>query len=254
VELPTLVSADVPDGTKANDLRARGLRTVSATTLQHFFRPNAVFIPTKVGLEGRDFDRDDCTLLFVDGAYSHGEVYAKDAWQNGGEADFLQRCGDFFLPDGSDIPNGRAQLLPDACIVKISEREWWNDDVRRMTTRMFGVYVLDRRRHVHLCEICPSYELHFVETQYEETDEVAHDEDKRDELNQMILEGDGQTEPVVYFHRKDIEPMFRRGRRCRPGWLPTSEDGGGYRLRGLSAVTWDSVMDEVFELRCNSDL
>jgi len=225
-----------------------------ATAPNRLFRPNAVHIPMRDGLEGRDFDPDDCTLLFVDGGYSHGEVYTQDAWLNGGEPSYIHRRADFFMPDGSDIPVGRAQLLPDPCIVEVPEGEWWCDDVRKATKRLFGVYAFDRRHHVHLCELCASYELHFIETQYEEADEVAADEDARDELNQAVLEGDGQTEPVAHFHVKDIEPMFRRGRRCRPGWLPTSEHGGGYRLRGIGAVTWDGVMEAIFELRCNSEI
>jgi len=224
------------------------------TARNQLFIPNAVFIPVKDGKEGRDFDRDDCTLLLVDGEFSHGEVYTEEAWKNGGEPDYVQQCGDFFLPDGSEIPVGRVQLLPDICIVKLPERQHWSDDVQAMTTRIFGVYALNRRLHVHLCEFCPSYELWFLETQYEETDEVAADEDKRDKLNQIILENDGQTEPVIYMHVKDIEPMFGRNRRCRPGWLPQNDHGGGYRLRGLTSVTWEAVMEETAELRCNGNI
>ena len=221
---------------------------------RQLFHPNAVYIPSRDGKEGRDFDRDDCTLLFVDGDFSYGEVYTEKAWTNGGQPRYVQRHGDFFLPDDTDIRAGQVQLLPDACIVKLPEREWWCPEVQAMTNRLFGVYALDRRQHFHLCECCASYELWFIETQYEETDDVADDEDKRDELNQMILDGDRDTERVSYFHRKDIDPLFRRGRRCRPGWLPTSNDGGGYRLRGLASVTWDGVMDEIHEWRCNGSL
>ena len=214
------------------------------------FIPNAVYIPLKDGKEGQDFDRADCTLLLVDGEFRHGEVFTEEAWKNGGEPEYIQRRGDFFLPDGSEIPVGRVQLLPDACIVKIPERQHWSDDVQALTTRMFGVYALDRRQHFHLCEMCASYELWFIEDQYEETDEVAADESKRDELNQIILGAD--IEPVSYMHVSDIEPVFGRGRRCRPGWLPKSDEGGGYRLRGISAVTWEGVMEEIAELCCNS--
>ena len=224
------------------------------TATRRLFSPNAVFIPTKDGKEGRDFDRDDCTLLFVDGVFSHGEVYTEEAWNNDGEPAYLQQRGDFFLPDGSELPVGRVQLLPDACIVKIPEREYWSEDVQAMTTSMFGVYALDRRQHFHLCEFCASYELWFLETQYEETDEVATDEDKRGELNQMILDGDVQTESVTYWHRCDIEPMFGRKHRCRPGWLPRNDHGGGFRLRGMTAVTWDGVMEEIAELQCNGNI
>ena len=225
-----------------------------AVAQKRLFKPNAVYIPMNDGKEGRDFDREDCTLLFVDGTYSEAEVFTEEAWKNDGEPSYIQRCGDFFMPDGDEVSVGRVQLLPDACIVKLPERDYWSEDVQAMTKRIFGVYALDRRQHFHLCEMCASYELWFVETQYEDTDEVSEDEDKRDELNQLILEGDGQTEPVTYWHRKDIELLFERGRRCRPGWLPTSEHGGGYRLRGLRSVTWEAVMEEISEARCNSDI
>jgi hypothetical protein len=190
----------------------------------------------------------------VDGEYSYGEVYTQEAWKSGGNASYIQRRGDFFLPDGSEIPVGRVQLLPDTAIVKVPEREWWCPEVQAMTKRLFGVYALDRRQHFHLCEFCASYELYFIESQYEETDEVAADEDKREKLNELILEGDCHTEPVSYFHAKDIDPMFLRGRRCRPGWLPKGNHGGGYRLRGLRSVTWAGVWDEINEARCNSDI
>ena len=218
---------------------------------KQLFIPNAVFIPTKNGVEGKDFDRDDCTFLFVDGEFSHADVYTKEQWKDGSEPTYIQRRGDFFLPDGSEIEVGRVQLLPDVCIVKIPERHNWCDDVQSLTTRLFGVYALNRRLHFHLCEFPASYELWFLETQYEETPKVAADEAKRDELNQMVLDGDVQTDRVTYWHIADIDPLFRRNRRCRPGWLPRSGRGGGFRLRGLTAVTWDGVMEEIGEMRCN---
>ena len=52
------------------------------TTERKPFIPNAVFIPTKDGKEGRDFDRTDCTLLYVDGEFSYGEAYTEEAWRN----------------------------------------------------------------------------------------------------------------------------------------------------------------------------
>jgi hypothetical protein len=224
------------------------------TTERKLFIPNAVFIPTKDGKEGRDFDRTDCTLLHVDGEFSYGEVFTEEAWRNGGEASYVQRRGDFFLNDDTDIPIGRVQLLPDACVVKLPDRDYWCDDVQAMTKRIFAVYALDRRQHFHLCELCASYELHFIEHQYEPTDEVDQDEDKRNELYESILDGGRYEEQVIYEHRKDIDPLFVRGRRCRPGWLPPNDRGGGYRVRGLRSVTWDGIMEEIYESRCSSDL
>ena len=100
-------------------------------------------------------------MLLVDGEYRFGKVYTEEAWRNDGEPSYIQRQGDFFLPDGDEIPAGRVQLLPDTCIVKIPERHHWCEDVQKLTTRMFAVYALDRRQHYHLCELCASYELWF---------------------------------------------------------------------------------------------
>ena len=224
------------------------------TTQRRLFIPNAVFIPVKGWEGGQGFRPERLHPAHVDGEFAYGEVYTEEAWRNGGEPSYIQRRGDFFLPDDTEIPTGRVQLLPDACIVKIPDRDYWCDDVQAMTKRIFAVYALDRRQHFHLCELCASYELWFIEHQYEATDEVDHDEEKREELHELILDGGRYEEQVVYEHRKDIDPMFLRGRRCRPGWLPRRTDGGGYRVRGLRSVTWDGVMEELFESRCNSDL
>jgi hypothetical protein len=93
------------------------------TPRKRLFIPNAVFIPTKEGKEGTAFDRTDCTVLLVDGEYSYGEVFTKEAWKNGAGPSYIQRRGDFFLTDDSEIPTGRVQLLPDTCVVKIPDRE-----------------------------------------------------------------------------------------------------------------------------------
>ena len=125
-------------------------------TIRKPFVPNTVYIPMTDGKEGTDFDRTDCTPLFVDGEYSYGEVYTEEAWLNGGEPTYLQRRGDFFLPDDTEIPTGRVQLLPDVCIVKTPDREYWCEEVQKLTTRIFAVYALDRRQHHYLCESGPA--------------------------------------------------------------------------------------------------
>ena len=103
-------------------------------TERRLFIPNAVFIPTKEGKEGRDFDRTDCTLAtWSMGNSATAKSYTEEAWRNGSEASYVQRRGDFFLNDDTEIPTGRVQLLPDACVVKIPDRDYWCDDVQAMT-------------------------------------------------------------------------------------------------------------------------
>jgi hypothetical protein len=110
-----------------------------AVAQKRLFVPNAVYIPTKDGKEGRDFDRTDCTFLFVDGTFSHAEAFTEEAWKSDGEPSYIQRRGDFFLPDGDEVSGGRVQLLPDPCIVKLPERQHWSRDVLAMTKRIFGI-------------------------------------------------------------------------------------------------------------------
>ena len=224
------------------------------TTRKRLFIPNAVYIPVKDGKEGKDFDRSDCTLLMVDGEYAHGEAFTAEAWQNNGEPSYIQRKGDFFLPSDAEIPSGRVQLLPDACIVKLPDRDYWCDEAQSLTKSIFAVYALDRRQHFHLCELCASYELWFIEHQYEVTEEVEQDDDKREALSELLLEGVRCEEPVIYEHRYDIDRLFDRAHRCRPGCLPTKNRGGGYRLRGLCSVTWAAIIEEIGEACCNSSI
>ena len=64
------------------------------------FVPNAVFIPTTDGKEGTDFDRTDCTFLFVDGEFSYGDVFTEAASKSDGEPTYLQRRGYATLATG----------------------------------------------------------------------------------------------------------------------------------------------------------
>ena len=124
------------------------------------FVPNAVFIPTRDGKEGRDFDRTDCTLLFVDGEYSYGEVYTEEAWQNDGEPSYVQRRGDFFLPDDiRDSDWHGCNCCPTPASSRYRTGSIGAKKSRHSRTRIFAVYALDRRQHFHLCEMCASYEL-----------------------------------------------------------------------------------------------
>ena len=123
------------------------------TTPRFLFIPNAVYIPLKDGKEGRDFDRDGLhttsgrwRVPLRRGLHRRG---VEERWRTGLHP-ALRRL---LHAHGSEISVGRLQLLPDTCIVKFPEREHWSEDVQAITTRIFGVYALNRRQHFHLCEI-----------------------------------------------------------------------------------------------------
>jgi len=145
-------------------------------------------------------------------------------------------------------------LLPDTCIVKVPDRDYWCDDVQAMTKRNLRVYALDRRRHYHLCELCPSYELYFIEHQYEASDEVDQDEDKRNELYESSSMVGGTKNPsstntdaistrcLGVVAGADLAGCLGRPWRRIPCAWPT------FRKPGTE------IMEEIYESRCNSDL
>ena len=96
---------------------------------------------------------------------------------------------------------------PDWWLVKLDERKHWREDIQAKTTAIYGVYAFDRSEQTHCCEITPSYCLWFIAQ-----DEVAREdlsEDERSELNEAVLSGGAQTEPVSYYHVRDIERLMK---------------------------------------------
>lgn len=74
----------------------------------------------------------------------------------------------------------------------------------------------DENRHVHLCELSPSYECHFLyldyETPYDELDgEIANDLDY----------AESTTNPVTYFHVSGFSSRYDCG---NDGWSMADYD------------------------------
>lgn len=221
-----------------------------ATIKRAAFTPNCVWIPNDSvwrDSRGEHVDPQQAVLLTLDGDNNSGDVFTKSAWESGGPPSFQRRFGQFtFLGDDSFDPSeGRIDLLPDLFVVKIDERHHWLDPVvLSRTTRLFGVYVFDRRQHFHICSFTPCHELHFLGSQCECPDELS-DED-RDDLWNRIHEGDCQSEPVTYWDKADIDRFLKVG--CKAGFLPPlGAEHGGFRLDGIAAVTTQDAIDEVRE-------
>lgn len=131
------------------------------------FMPNCVFIPAEAiwkDTRGEHVDPDDAAPLMLVGDNNYGEVFSAEAWEKDGFPSFFRRFGRFVDADDNPIDpdHGRVELLPDLHVVKIEERDHWLDSVvMARTTRIFGVYVFDRRQHFHICSFSASHELHF---------------------------------------------------------------------------------------------
>jgi hypothetical protein len=90
-------------------------------------------------------------------------------------------------------------IKPDLRIFKDDETIHWREDIQARAGRIFGVYLFDANRHVHCCELTPSYELHYVGPTW--SGGTAQDDDRESErLFDDIMEGSRDSEPVTYRH------------------------------------------------------
>lgn len=212
------------------------------------FTPNCVFIPVDAmwrDSRGEHVDPDDATILMLAGDNNYGEIFTAEAWESEGPPSFLRRYDQFVDADDNPIhpEQGRVELLPDLHVVKIDETEYWLDPViLARTERIFGVYVFDRRQQFHLCSFSASHELYFFGSQWEEIEGLS-DED-HDDLWERITDGDGQSDPVTYWDKWDIDRMLTTT--CRDGHLPLGVSGG-FALTGIVSVTTQDAIEEARE-------
>ena len=220
-------------------------------TEKRTFVADAVFIPDSARWRdnnGDHVDHADCIKLMVDGDNNNADVFTEKEWSNDGDPYCRREWGEFTAVEG-----GKVELLPVLWVVKIDEREHWIDpDVLANCPRIYGVYVFDRKQHFHLCSFEACYELHFLGTQYDESDELQDDEYRRDEINSTILDGDAQCEHVTYWSKADIDRMLKT--EIEEGFLPPEGKHGGYRLNFIESVSCDDALEEARESHCGSEL
>ena len=224
---------------------------MSIATEKRPFMADAVFIPAAAlwtDSQGEHADPDQCVKLMVDGDNNSADVFTKETWSHDGEPFCRREWGDF-----TPVEGGRVELLPELWVVKIDEREHWLDpEVLAACPRLYGVYVFDRKRHVHICSFEPTYELHFLGSDYTLIDEVQGDDNRSSEIDESIRQCDCQCEQVTYWGVHDINRMLET--EIRAGFLPTEGRNGGYRLRGIVAVSYEDSIEEAREAHNSSSL
>lgn len=213
------------------------------------FEPTAVLITSDAEWEegGRiHVDPSLVTPLHLDSRDNSGWLYTRDEWEQDREPRIYRRYGEHEgLEEGE-----RVELLPDLWLVKIDETEHWIDPtILDRAKRIFGVYVFDRRQHVHCCSFEATYELHFLGSQYEHARDLTDAEDE--ELFDAIREGDLQCEDVSYFAVADIDRMTAE--ECKEGFLPEGTSGG-LKIDGLAAVVTDDAIEELREAYCQAEI
>lgn len=104
-------------------------------------------------------------------------------------------------------PDGK-QVIPAVHIILIEETNSWCEEIREKAGRLFGVYLFDKRRHIHACELTPSYELHFLKTISNYSGKFSNAEEEeieRDNLEMEIMDGNRETQDIQYYHVSDID-------------------------------------------------
>lgn len=136
----------------------------------------------------------------------------------------------------------------DVWVVKLPQRSQWSEDVQAMTTKILGVYVVNLGFAINVCEMTPSYELNFIDYQFEPTDAVYGDEDLKDELDNYMRDGRLEADEILYVHVKELDELLKN--RIKEGQMP--DNGGGYPFYGdeegqTKSAKWAGVLDEVRE-------
>ena len=130
-------------------------------------------------------------------------------------------------------------------LIKLDEtRNWEHGDpaILSKAGRIFGLYVADLSVGVHCCELTPSHELNFVESQCEGTGEELSEEDW-EAVHDYVMEGDRDTPLVSYMHCSDVNalPVLdpKKGE-----LFPPKEEGGAMIELGEVEQDEDEVSDE----------
>jgi len=94
-------------------------------------------------------------------------------------------------------------------LVKLDEtRNWKHGDpaILAKAGRIFGLYVAELSAGFHCCELTRSYELNFVESQWEGTGKELSEKDS-EAVHDYVMEGDRNTPPVSYMHCSNVNAL-----------------------------------------------
>lgn len=211
----------------------------------------------------------------LDGNRNSGRLYTREAWDQATDPSFVLNLDryyrvvdvihdsintQFFCEAGLSIrsqyptENDRIQLLPQMWVVKIDETEYWDESFRKQhrIKRIVGVYIFNKAKAVHLCEMTPSYELRRYPSQWEGEDGFDYtDEEKVQTIDDEIQKSESGNDLWAYEHCHEIDKLCETT--IEPGGLPP-DGGGAYRLTGLVSVTEEDAFDEIEEYTSSAEL
>lgn len=112
---------------------------------------------------------------------------------------------------GSGAMSAAGPPAPDICVIALDETGVWELSAlpnSEVIDKMAGVYLFDRNRHVHACEITPSYEL------WPMYDEFVMKPDHQNHEDLEALEDEVRSafdSTVGYYHVSDIDKWIADG-------------------------------------------
>lgn len=86
-------------------------------------------------------------------------------------------------------------------LIAFNQTSLWNIAMPE-NCKMLSVYAYDDDKATYCCEITPSRECHFLGTI---PTEVPEGEEEREKFLDQIMEEDGQTESIAYYHCSDVD-------------------------------------------------
>lgn len=108
-------------------------------------------------------------------------------------------------------------------VLKINETSNWffPEKFKPYIEAIYGVYIFDPNWKVNCCELTPSFELHFIESQVDLDFNIP--ETIQEEISSYIIEGDTNTPEVSYIH------CYKVKGECKSGFFPKDGNMGVYR-------------------------
>jgi len=89
-------------------------------------------------------------------------------------------------------------------IVIYDEIYYWSDDIKKVCSNIFTVYLYDKSVITHCCEITPSYELHpLYYVPVFKNGECCNHPDNMDWVE--IIDREFINEQIIYVHCSDVE-------------------------------------------------
>ncbi len=95
---------------------------------------------------------------------------------------------------------------PDLRIFRQDTTRHWSADMQARAEKFFDVYIFDKRKHVHCCELTPSYEMNYIGPTWEDV-KSDDDEDLCEDVMDAVIDDNTQYVHVSSVKLKDCKEV-----------------------------------------------